>query len=183
MARSTLRYALTLAGMLLVAASITASPVAAEPHGAWQTDLLNGVPAAFTVNDSQQVLLFIWPQGQEGEWRITVKASCTTNDEYSLLAASPQGAVSLTVRCLGPIENGYVYSFTDTKQVLTLLIGDKNTGRVGFVIPQADATFIVMRFSLTGATDALTAAFTLVEKRQKSPTPNAPTSGTKDTLL
>jgi hypothetical protein len=185
LARSTLRYVLLLAGMLLMAAGLTASSAAAEPHGAWHAGTHNGSPIALTINESQQALGFMCTKGQGCEWRITVKASCRMDNEYHTLAASPQGAIPLTVRCLGKLDSGeaYRYSFTDTKQVLALIAGDQDGGRVGFVIPQDDATFLVMRFSLSGAVDAIRETLTLAEKRLQVPTPSVPAGGTKDTLL
>jgi hypothetical protein len=154
--------------------SLVGAPlVQAEVYGDWLADTTGRTTLyAASVNDDGNIL------GQfctlaEGScvWLIGLKASCQKGERHSVLANSQAGTLHLEVLCDGPLVGDlHRYAFTNFDLVDALL---KQSGRVGFAIPLQDDQFRIIRFSLRGASTALSVMRGIAEKKTEPVTEGA----------
>ena len=89
-------------------------------------------------------------------WMIGMSAGCNKDLAYPVLANSDVETESLSMNCSGTIEDTDLsrYAFTDFKSVKSLL---KDAHVVGFAIPMQSDQFRIVRFSLVGCSNAISA--------------------------
>ncbi len=146
---------------------VTATRGEAKNFGTWtvQNDSADIVYAS-TVNDSGREF------GQacdinEGScfWFLGVNIKCTENHSHPVLVTSDAGVVALEVRCYGQHgTSDYTFTFTDFDRVNTLV---RQSKQVGIAIAMDDGDFIVVRFDLRGAVDAISAMREAATKQSK----------------
>jgi hypothetical protein len=89
-------------------------------------------------------------------WTILLDFECEGSAAYPILGNTPSGAVPLQIKCDGKTDQGaYRYVFINWKDLEGLL---KDSHEVGFAVPMKSELFKVVRFSLTGRTDAMNLA-------------------------
>ncbi len=134
-------------------------PASGANFGDWRTGVtMNGkVFFAYTQNDSGQAF-GEWCSLDSGycTWVIGMSVGCDKNLAYPVLANSDIEAESLSINCAGTIEDTALsrYAFTDFKSVKSLL---KGAHVVGFAMPMQSDQFRVVKFSLDGCSDAISA--------------------------
>jgi hypothetical protein len=151
---------------------VGAADVGAEQFGDWFAGT-NGATALYAASANETGNVF----GQfcylgEGScvWLIGVKTRCQQGDRYPVLANTNRGAMQLEVLCDGRLDSGlYRFAFTNFEQVEKLVTYSE---RVSFAMPVEEAQFGIVRFSLQGATAALSE---LREAAQRRITPDVRT--------
>lgn len=150
--------AVALAGSLALVCCVPV-PASGANLGDWRTGVTtNGREFfAYTLNDGGQAF-GEWCSVDSGSctWMIGMSAGCDKNLAYPVLANSDVEAESLSMNCSGTIEDTDLsrYAFTDFKSVKTLL---KDAHVVGFAVPMQSDQFRVVKFSLNGCSDAISA--------------------------
>ncbi len=136
--------------------ALTFSCASAQTVGDWTYSLRDPFYAA-TINDSGNVF---------GQWcdlddrscfyLVAFPTRCEEDDKYPVLINSDKGSFSTTLICRGKLKNRnlYRYVFANFDQIDGLA---KSAQRVGVAIPLEGDEFRVIRFSLVGASVALTA--------------------------
>jgi len=153
----------------------------AQTFGDWAVDKSTSATtlAALTVNDSGDVFgQFCFLGEGSCVWIIALTTGCKEGTKAPVVVNSDAGAVQLEITCGGqlpPGAYGYGYVFTNFDQVDNLV---KAATRVGFAIPLEADQFGVVRFSLRGASAAISAMRAAGERRIKPPI-----RGTRDEKL
>ena len=133
---------------------------------------------AFTTNDSGAIL-GEWCSAETGNcaWMIGTTTGCEHDSSYPVLANADQGSAPVTISCSGKIEGTELtrYLFTNFKDIENLV---RKSQRIGFAMPMQEGQFKVVRFSLSGESNAVTSMEQLVSRHVKSSKPS-----TKDTVL
>jgi hypothetical protein len=141
------------------------------------------VSYAATVNDSGSLLgEYCYFSIGKCIWTLAMEPACTGSAIYPVLGNTASGAVHLQLQCDGKTDNGnYRYMIVDWKELESLL---KDSNLVSFAFPMQGGVFKVLRFSLTGRTDAMGLAETIAAN-QSAPTQNrsATKRNTSDTTL
>ena len=107
-----------------------------------------------TINDSGELLgEFCYYKTTTCQWMIGMHTECNQGLNGIVLANSESSATSLDIVCRGKIPgiSLYAYVFKSWK-LLESAIG--SSLRIGFAIPLASDQFTVVRFSLSGRTEA-----------------------------
>jgi hypothetical protein len=139
-----------------------------QTFGDWKVDLSDpSIYAAVTVNDSNHEFgqYCFFDKESSCDWFFATDTSCKDGSKYAVLANADGQALYLEVLCLGEINGGYAYAFTDFDKVDKLIRASK---QVGFAVPLQGDEFAVVRWNLNGATNALSAMRTAAERRSKS---------------
>jgi hypothetical protein len=101
------------------------------------------------------------------------------------LGNTASGAVQLSVRCDGKTDNGNSYGYiVDDWQDLENLL--KDTNLLGFAFPMKSGQFKVVRFSLSGGTDAMSTAESIAAQEyaaNRDRSPSTSKRNTSDTTL
>jgi hypothetical protein len=154
--------------------------------GEWTVDFTNDKTNVYaaTANDSGSVLgEYCSLEKHVCNWMLAMDTACEGAGVFPLLGNAASGSVQLGVTCGGkvatPSGQVYQYFFTSWKDLELLL---KDSGLVGFAFPLADGQFKVTRFSLTGRTDAMALAESVMTAKPKSDS-RAMQTGTSDTTL
>ena len=168
-----------------LAAVVCSANAADQQFGDWSAGLNDPrtVSYAATVNDSGS-LLGDYCNFSVGKcfWTIVMEPACTGSATYPVLGNTSSGAVQMQLQCDGKTDNGsYRYLIVDWKN-LELLLKDSNL--VSFAFPMQGGVFKVIRFSLTGRTDAVSLAENIAAS-QTAPNQNrsATKRNTSDTTL
>jgi hypothetical protein len=150
---------------------------AAQPLGEWiyQT---KGQFYAATINDSGHVFgQWCDVEDQSCIYLLAMSTSCEQDYRYPVLVNSDAGSLSTTVVCRGRLDSGkYRYVLSNFEDIDGLV---KKAKRIGLAIPLEGDQFRVLRFSLDGATVALTVMRGAAEKAA----PEKPAKNTRDQKL
>lgn len=118
-------------------------------------------------------------------WMIaTLATTCEQSAEYPILGNTSDGSFHTSMTCSTPKKfNGKTYhrsllSGPDQLDKMT-----SQTGRIGFAVPMAAASFKAIRFSVTGASDALARFSVLGVAARKRQLEKRQRTGTKDVTL
>jgi hypothetical protein len=134
---------------------VGAPDVDAEKFGDWFAGTNGGTALyAASANDTGNIFgQFCFLSEGSCVWLIGVKTRCQEGDRYPVLANTNVGAMQLEVLCDGRLDSGlYRFAFTNFEQVEKLVTRSE---RVSFAMPVEEAQFGIVRFSLQGATAAL----------------------------
>lgn len=82
-----------------------------------------------------------------------MKASCEEGDQYPVLANTDKGAVPIIVHCNARLDGLYRYVFTNFDAINDLVM---KGSQIGFAVPLQTDEFRVVRFDLTGSSQAIT---------------------------
>jgi hypothetical protein len=147
--------------LLTALAILGTSAVHAEEQqfGDWTVDLTTDKTGVFaaTVNDSGSVLAELCTF-EDGKciWVLSIDMACDEDGSHPILGNTASGAMTMDLRCAGPGSKGnYRYFFDNWKDFEALI---KDSSRVGFAVPMKNEQFNVVRFSLTGRTEAMALA-------------------------
>src|SRR5262245_32675618 len=165
---------LAVVSLIAVALLVGATDVGAERFGEWFSGT-NGETALYaaSANDSGSVFgQFCYFSEGSCVWLIGVKTRCKQGDRYPVLANTNLGAMQLEVLCDGRLESGlYRFAFTNFDQVERLV---SYSERVTFAMPVEEAQFGIVRFSLQGATAALSELREAAQRRIAPSVPGSP---------
>lgn len=127
----------------------------AEIVGSWYSKTDSESPLyAGTANDSGAILgQFCFPNEGSCLWLIGMKTECQKGNKYPALANSDAGAVPLELYCDGQSDNGlYRYAFSNFDAIDNAI---RKGTRIGIALPLQTDQFIVVRFLLDGAVEAI----------------------------
>jgi hypothetical protein len=144
--------------------------------GAWQVGTMTdneGVYAA-TANESGGILgEYCLTADRNCYWLLMNDAGCDDGHRYPVLVNADGGSSSLEIYCM-KLEGKPRYAFTSFDAIDRVI---KSSKRLGIAFPMRDGYFSVSRFSLEGATVAISNMRSVGASRQRGPT------GTRDTRL
>lgn len=133
---------------------------------------------AYTMNDSGAVL-GEWCSAGTGNcaWMIGTTTGCEQDSSYPILANADMGSAPIAISCSGKIAGTDLtrYLFTNFKDIESLV---RKSQRIGFAMPMQAGQFKVVRFSLSGESNAVASMEQLVTRVVKPSKPS-----TKDTVL
>jgi hypothetical protein len=143
--------------------------VAEAQKSTWFTDVTNtNSYFAATVNDSNRVLGQYCYFSEDGcFWMISMEQQCVEGQNYPVLANVDSEAMALELVCFGKVQKGegYLYAFTNFAQIDALL---RKSTVIGVAVPVGMDAFVVVRFSLSGAVDALTTMLKAAESHRST---------------
>ena len=171
---------LALALLILAASFVTqfsSTALAQEKRfGAWSVGVISGNDGLYaaTVNDSGGVLgQYCLLSDGNCYWLLANNINCDDGTRYPVLINADAGASSTEIFCM-KLEGRPRYAFTDFDAIDRVI---KASSRIGLAFPLKDGYFSVNRFSLEGAS----AAVSVMRDRAASLKQNKP--GTRDTRL
>lgn len=144
-------------------------------HDNWSVSPHNNTGfIAASVNESLQVFgQYCFAGTSKCVWMLSIDRSCTKGDKYPVLINSNVGALSAELLCDEPLERGkqrYIFlNFDEIDQAV------RGSSKLAIAMPLQGDTFVVVRFNLIGALEALKTMHIKLFK-------NKPT-GTKDLNL
>lgn len=141
-------------------------PALAEPvrSGDWFVDFVeNRFLYAATINDAGSVFgQYCFPAEGKCLYLIGLRTRCEAGHDYLALANTDAGAQTFEIYCNGELANGrYQYVFKNFDDIDQLV---KQGRRVGFALPMQGDEFKVVRFSLRGASNAITGMRRVAER-------------------
>lgn len=123
---------------------------------------------AATSNDSEAVFgQYCYPEeGESGTcyWLLANEVNCEKGSRYPVLVNSDAGAYSFEVLCFRQDEGRGRFAFTNFDEMDQIVRGG---GRIAVAFPMASGLFQVNRFSLDGASRAVSAMRNRAERAQK----------------
>jgi uncharacterized protein YqgC (DUF456 family) len=160
----------TLMLLLLSLGAFAADPVAVKSW-AYQ-DFGNGSTLALTKSNRGAILGVYCALGG-CQIVLGTSMACRAGNHYTSLASSDSGARAVEGTCINISSAAekprYVLALSDFTTMLTVLLQDHS---IAFAVPAADGTFVVVRFSLEGANEAL-AAINHIQRDQAQPNKKA----------
>lgn len=125
----------------------------------------SGGVAAGTINDSGAGLFkSCYPATDACFWVLVMNSGCEKDAPYVALLNSPNGSYAIDLVCDTFVEGrGWRYYLKDPDTVDKALASG---ARAGLAVAQADGSFRVVRFSLTGSQQAIAAMYATVKTRQ-----------------
>lgn len=134
--------------------------------GDWILDIEDKYAEAYTSNDSGSVFGFLCV-GESCSAYVDARTECDDDAKTTMLVNSEAGATYIVTRCIQFPQGDsvrYVNSFQDEDIVEAMSKGSV----ISFAIPLRTGEFRVLRFSLTGATDAVIQAVDAIEAKAKA---------------
>lgn len=154
--------------LALLSLALTSGYGYAGSVGDWAYSLTETYYAA-TINDSGSAF-GQWCDTDEAScfYMVAMKTRCDSDDAYPALINTDSGALSVKLICKGKHKERdlYRYVISDFSKVDTLV---KSGKRVGIAIPIDSDEFRVIRFSLDGASVAVTAMRSAVSASVNNP--------------
>lgn len=152
-----MRSAVAIIATALIPFSLMSPALAGEPYfvGDWQVKVntQNTNITATTINDSgNEFGRVCYFENRECGWAMLSKTPCKKDVETPVLVNSDSGAWQLTVKCTLSARTGYVLSFTSQDEFSRI---SQNDLYVGIAFPLESGKFLVTRFSLNGADQAI----------------------------
>lgn len=150
--------------IVAVVATLCILPASAQTIGAWDYEVANDLYAG-TTNDSSNIL------GQQCVatertclYLVGLPARCREAASIPAVVNSDSGAFPVRLMCIGRggKYNLYRYVFEDFGAIDAAV---RNSRRIGIAVPMDDSEVAVLRFSLDGATAALTLMRGAAERR------------------
>jgi hypothetical protein len=144
---------------------------AQEKHfGSWTAGGLSGnerITFAATINDSGGVLgLYCFVSEGNCFWLLSNDVDCTEGNRYPVLVNADAGSSSQEIFCM-KLQGKRGYAFANFEAIDATVRASK---RIGIAFPMADGYFSVSRFSLDGASAAISFMASLREAMQQKST-------------
>lgn len=145
--------------LILCAVVISAlwSPVtSAQAVGAWSWTSVPQGYMALTTNQSGELLAQGCYSAQKCVWFIALADACEQGAQHPVLVNTDTGAAQFSIACLGPLPGGslYRYAFTDFTSFDQTISAATS---IGIALPLKQDRFTVVRFSLSGERQVVTA--------------------------
>lgn len=129
-------------------------PAQERRFGSWEVGLIvgnEGVYAA-TINDSKAIFgQYCFFENGKCLWLLANDIDCQTGSEYAVLVNSDAGASSLKLMCV-KIEGKARYAFAEFNEIDQAI---RVVSKFGIAFPLQSGLFQVNRFSVDGATQAI----------------------------
>lgn len=147
--------------------SVPLASAQTKTFGAWTVVPSNDkedLIAATAVDDDKYLAYRCFSASGKCAHIVNLAAECEDGKEYPVLINSSHAAAAITCTCS---ENDGQYElipdFDDFHELLT-----KSSGYIGFALPMVSGQFKVVRFSLSGAKDAMRTAQRATTRRNSS---------------